>query len=203
MLIRSFRACRVFKVATYFLIGAWLVLQAAYADQRLAKGKFLVATEVVQGEVFAQTVILLLHYDETGAMGIVVNRPTDVSLEEVVEDVEAFAAYEGLLFWGGPVQMSGLRALMRTDTPPEGATKIFAAVHHVHIDEDLLNVPADPTTLRFFIGYAGWGPGQLDGEMSRGSWHVESASVEDVFAEDPRALWERLAPKREYRAAIH
>lgn len=190
------------RIGTWLAFAISLLPTAAFADLQLAKGEFLVATEVVQGDVFFETVILILHYDENGAMGIVVNRPTDVLPEEVVADVEAFSAYDGALFWGGPVEMYNLRALMRTDTPPEGATTIMESVHHVHIDDELLGAPADPATLRFFIGYSGWSAGQLDREMARGSWRIVPASVDDVFAEDPRALWERLSPKREYRAAV-
>ena len=59
------------------------------------QGKLLVATEVVQGELFAKTVVLLLHYDETGAFGLVVNRPTDVKPEELLDDEEAIAIARG------------------------------------------------------------------------------------------------------------
>jgi len=189
------------RIVTWFVLVAWLLPAAAGADQEAAKGKLLVATELVHGEVFAQTVILLLHYDEHGAMGIVVNRPTDIEPEELVDDVEAFAAYSGTLYWGGPVQMNSLRALLRTDAPPKDAEAIVDSVHLVRIDDGLMSAPVDLADLRFFIGYAGWGAGQLDGEMERGSWHVVPASGEHVFAEDPRALWKRLTPPREHRAA--
>ena len=189
------------RIVIWLVFVAWLLPAAAGADQRPAKGKLLVATELVRGEVFAQTVILLLHYDENGAIGIVVNRPTDIEPGELVADVEAFSAYSGTLYWGGPVQMNSLRALLRTDIPPQGAEAIVDSVHLVHIDDELKDIPADLASLRFFIGYAGWGAGQLDREMARGSWHVVPASDEHVFAEDPRTLWKQLTPPREHRAA--
>ena len=179
----------------------WLLPAAVSADQQPAKGMLLVATELVRGEVFAETVILLLQYDENGAMGIVINRLTDIAPEELVVDVDAFSGYSGTLFWGGPVRMNSLRALMRTDTPPEGAEVIIDSVHQVHIDDWLEETLANPASLRFFIGYAGWSAGQLDREINRGSWHVVPASDEHVFAEDPRSLWKRLTPPRDYRAA--
>jgi putative transcriptional regulator len=82
----------------------------------------------VQGELFADTVVLLLYYDETGAFGLVVNRPTDVKPEELLADEDALAGYGGTLFWGGPVQMDSLRALVLTEEPPEGAEKIIESV---------------------------------------------------------------------------
>ncbi len=180
----------------------WLLPAVAGADQRPAKGKLLVATELVGGYLFAETIVLLLHYDENGAMGIVVNRPTEIEPEELLADVDAAFGYSGTLYWGGPVQMNSLRALLRTDTPPKAAEAIVDSVHQVPIDDWLKDGPADPDSLRFFIGYAGWTAGQLDREMDLGSWQVVPASDEHVFAEDPRALWKRLTPPREHRAAV-
>jgi putative transcriptional regulator len=76
-------------------------------------------------------------------------------------------------------------------------------VYLVRFDDGLKDTSAGLASLRFFIGYAGWGAGQLDSEMDLGSWHVVPASDEHVFAEDPRALWKRLTPPREHRAAAH
>jgi putative transcriptional regulator len=190
------------RIVTWLLLAAWLLPAAAGADQPLAKGQLLVATEQVVGELFAQTVILLLHYDATGAMGLVVNRPTEVEPAELLADVEAIAAYGGTIYWGGPVQMNSLRALLRTDTPPEGALEIVASVHQLPVDDTLQDTLTDLASLRFFIGYAGWSAGQLDREMGRGDWQVVPASEELVFAEDPGLLWQRLMVRREYRAAV-
>jgi putative transcriptional regulator len=98
--------------------------------------------------------------------------------------------------------MNTLHALLRTDTPPKGAQAIVDSVYSVGNDDGLKDAPTDMASLRFFIGYAGWAAGQLDREMALGSWHVVPASDETVFAEDPRALWERLSPPREHRAAV-
>lgn len=190
------------RTVTWLVLLVWLLPAAAGADQQPAKGTLLVATELVRGEMFAETVILLLHYDETGAMGIVVNRPTDIEPKEVVADAELFSGYSGPLYWGGPVRMNSVRALLRSDTPPQDADAIVDSVHQMRIDDGLKNIPADPTSLRFFLGYAGWSAGQLDREMELGSWHVLPAAQEHVFAEDPRALWRRLTPARKYRAAV-
>ena len=183
-------------------LAAFLSTAAAHADDRPAAGRLLVATDEVGGEIFARTVILLLHYDESGAVGLVVNRPTDVAPEEVMDDPEIEDGYDGTLFWGGPVEMGGLRVLVRSEAPPGGATTIVEQVHLVPFDEAVALLPADAATVRLYIGYAGWAPGQLDGELDTGSWDVQDATEATVFSDEPRGLWRELKPVREYRAAL-
>ena len=189
------------RIITWLVAVSWLLPAVVDADPRPAQGKLLVATDLVQGELFANTVILMLHYDDTGAFGLVVNRPTEVKPEELLDDEEGMAGYTGTLFWGGPVHMDSLRALLRSDEPPEGAEKIVASVYLVSFEAALEQGPADPATLRLFIGYAGWAPGQLDYELARGSWRVLPGSDDLVFADQPETLWKRLAPAEEQRAA--
>lgn len=174
----------------------------ALADVRAAPGRLLVATDEVHGEIFARTVILLLHYDESGAMGLVVNRPTDVAPGEVLDDPARLSGYRGTFFWGGPVEMAGLWALLRSPSPPAGATTIIDNVHLVSFDDAAGRLPADASNLRLYIGYAGWAPGQLDDELSTGSWDVQDASEKIVFAAEPLGVWQTLKPVREIRAGL-
>ena len=188
------------RIVTCLVLLAWLLPGAAGADARPAQGKLLVATERVEGELFAKTVVLLLHYDETGAFGLVVNRPTDVKPAELLADDDAIARYRGTLFWGGPVQMDSLRALMLTDAPPESAEKIIETVYLVSFEDAVGAGAMDSSGLRLFLGYAGWAPGQLDKELAHGSWRVLPASGELVFADEPEKLWRQLTPADEERA---
>lgn len=191
------------RIPIWLVAVTWLLPAAVSADPRPAQGKFLVATDVVQGELFAETVVLLLHYDETGAFGLVVNRPTDVELGELLADEDGLADYRGTLFWGGPVQMDSLRALLYTDDPPDEAEKIIESVYLVAFDDAVELGPTDPARLRLYIGYAGWAPGQLDYELTRGSWRILPATREHVFADTPRDLWKQLSPAEEQRAAVN
>ena len=189
------------RILTGLVAVASLLPAVASGESRTAQGKLLVATDVVHGELFAKTVVLLLHYDETGAFGLVVNRPTDVRPEELLADEEAIGGYTATLFWGGPVQMDSLRALLHTDQPPGSAEKIIESVYLVAFDDALELDTADPATLRLYIGYAGWAPGQLEYELARGSWLVVPGTDEHVFDAEPASLWKRLAPVEEQRAA--
>ncbi|MDX1499304.1 MAG: YqgE/AlgH family protein [Woeseiaceae bacterium] len=187
---------------TGLVVGACLLSTAAAQDRQPARGELLVATEQVQGDVFGRTVVLLLHYERSGAMGLVINRPTEIDLDELTDDDDTRYVQAGRLFWGGPVQMNTLRALLRTDAPPEGAEAVVGSIYQVEVDAALAGLPTGPGELRVFMGYAGWAPGQLDHELARGSWHVVPASDELVFAKEPQTLWKRLTPSLQYRAAI-
>lgn len=190
----------MFRILHWFVIAACLLPVAAAADESLAEGKLLVATEVVGGGIFVETVILLLHYDETGAVGLVVNRPTEVGMDELVADDTVVFKYTGSIYWGGPVEMNNLSALMKSDSAPPDARKIVESVYLVPIKDAPENALKDVSRLRIYMGYAGWAPGQLDHEMARGSWHVVPASADSVFAKDSGELWKRLVPAREHRA---
>ena len=190
------------RILTWLVFAACLLPVAGGAGESPARGNLLVATELVRGDIFVQSVVLLLHYDETGAMGLVVNRPMKVGMDELVVDDDAISGYSGPIYWGGPVQMNSLRALMQTDKAPGGAERIVDSVYLVPVNDALENAPQDVPGLRLFIGFAGWDPGQLDHEMARGSWHVVPASADLVFAKDPGQLWKRLVPPREHRAEV-
>lgn len=186
---------------TWFLCASWLLSAAASAELAPAKGRLLVATEAVGGDLFGETVILLLEYGESGAMGLVVNRPTEVALSELLDDITESSGHEGTIYWGGPVEMDSLSALLHSSTPSEGADEIVTSVYRIPFDDALEGAAADMERIRFYLGYAGWAPGQLDYELARNSWHVLPASDEIVFADEPKRLWQQLKPTEEYRAA--
>lgn len=195
---------RAFNVSRFlrFLALACLVISATVsADEEPAAGKLLVATEEVRGPYFKETVVLLLRYDETGAMGLVVNRPVDAAPKEALPKLAGIKEYSGTLYWGGPVWLRTLHALMRTNTPPKDAEHIFDRVHLVPMDDTLLESASNEANLRFFVGYTGWAPGQLERELTFDSWHVLPATEELVFAKDPSGIWKILVPPRHYRAA--
>ncbi len=172
------------------------------AEEDLGKGKLLVATEVVRGRAFAESVILLLNYDETGAVGLVVNRPTEALPAQALPELAGLDRYEGTLYWGGPVELFTLRALLYSDAPPDNAVPIFDRVHLALLDENLLDGASSNANLRFFVGYAGWAPGQLEQELAFGSWHIVAATEALVFADDPGGIWRRLLPPPVRRVSV-
>ncbi len=140
----------------FLALACCFISAGVNADQVPAAGKLLVATDEVRGPYFAQTVVLLLHHDETGALGLVVNRPIDAATIESLRLHEDLTAYRDSFYWGGPVSLSTVRALLRTDVPPEDAVHIFDAVHLVNMDEASLAAASKAPLLRFFVAHASW-----------------------------------------------
>jgi putative transcriptional regulator len=170
---------------------------AELSGSRPAPGKLLVSSEGTRDPNFAETVVLLITYDEGGAMGLVLNRRSDVKLSEVLPDVERLKSREDPVYFGGPVSKSRMFLLARSETPLELARPVVDDVQvseSPQLLEQLLEKGGE-AEFRAFAGYAGWGAGQLDGEIERGGWHIVAGSAERIFAERPAALWRSLVPR--------
>lgn len=159
-------------------------------------GTFLVARNNLPDPNFFETVVLLLAYDEReGAAGVVVNRRTDISVGEAVAGLGLFAGRQDSLYLGGPVAVETIVVLLRGAEPPMGSSRIVGDLFLVH-DADGLEalMRADPAaaSVRFYAGYAGWSPGQLEGEISRGVWHLMAGDAGRVFSDSPEDAWADL-----------
>ena len=160
------------------------------------RGQLLVATPALQEPTFSRSVILLLeHSPGEGALGVVVNRPTAVAVADVVGAVADLATDPAVLFEGGPVSQTtaiGLGAAapgaLDEAEPPEGIAPVTPPLVTVDLDHDPAMLAATLRTLRVFAGYAGWSPGQLEGEVAEGSWYVVDALPGDAFTADPAGL---------------
>ncbi len=183
------------------LVGCLLAVDLSAAEIPGA-GKLLVASRQLQGPAFAETVVLLIHYDETGAMGLIVNRPSSLTPSSALPRLPGLADYRGPLYLGGPVEQRRVLALVRSEQRPATAAMIFPGVYFAPLSNELLASGAiNPSRLRMYVGYAGWAPGQLDAELARGSWHVAAASAELIFSDEPDAIWRRLIPAPRYRVS--
>ncbi len=190
------------KYATFLALVCCVVSQVVIADEDPAVGKLLVATDEVQGPTFAETVILLIHYDETGALGLVINQPAEATPEDLLPELDGLADYAGTVYWGGPVQLASMLVLYLTDRAPDDAIPVFDGVYRIPLDKKLPEDATSAENLRFFIGHAGWAAGQLDKELLFGSWHVIPATEDAVFTEDPSGIWRKLTPPRQYHASV-
>jgi putative transcriptional regulator len=161
----------------------------------LAPGRFLVAARQLNDPNFAESVVLLAMYDKESALGIIVNRPLRLSVSRLLRDVKGASDRQEPVYAGGPVQRTGAVALLRSSSEPDSAVRILADIYLVTGAAQLEKSIAsgeDSSRLRIYLGYAGWGAGQLDREVALGSWHVFKADPEEVFDSRPLDLWDRL-----------
>lgn len=170
----------------------------------LASGKLLVAARRLPDPNFSRTVVLLVVFSDDGAMGLIVNRRSEVPLARLFPHVMPTVSTAGRAFAGGPVQREVAIALTRTSEPPASARPIADGMHLVSAREPLEALLASGTPssrLRVYLGYAGWGPRQLEAETAQGSWHVLDGDADIVFAPDPAAVWPRQIARTEVISA--
>ena len=146
------------------------------------RGQLLIAAPSLF-DYFRRTVVLVIEHNEEGAMGVVLNRPAETTVAEAVSALAELAGDDDCLHVGGPVSPESVVALGEFEDPDDAARPIVGRLGL--LDPDDLD-PA-PRRLRVYAGYAGWGPGQLEGEIEQGAWIVDSADPEDPFKDGD--LW--------------
>ena len=158
----------------------------------LAQGKFLIARPQVGGPYFHESVVLLLEYEPGGAVGLIVNRPTEIELAELLPDVEALRGRSDRAFFGGPVERQRMMVLYHSSEPPPNSQRVVGDIHASGSFETLrkeLESGATESRLRAYVGYAGWAMGQLQGEVLRGDWLIAPAEASAIFEMDSEKVW--------------
>jgi putative transcriptional regulator len=172
--------------------------------KELAAGKLLVAARTLPDPRFAETVVLLTEFNDQQAMGLIVNQRTDETLERLLPSLAQPQAKTTTVFFGGPVAAEGVLALMRSDRAQADSRHVVADVYLVASRELLdatIAAGSGPDRLRVYVGYAGWGAGQLDREVAQGAWHVFDGDGRIVFDPDPGSVWSRQILRTEARLA--
>ncbi|MBO0871663.1 MAG: YqgE/AlgH family protein [Micromonosporaceae bacterium] len=155
-------------------------------------GRLLVATPALRDPNFERTVVLLVAHEEGGALGVVLNRATEVPVAEVLEGWAGLACEPPVVFEGGPVQPEAAICLARTRVGVArlvGFNSVSGTVGTIDLSGDPEKVRQALVSVRVFAGYAGWSPGQLESEISGGSWFVFDALPGDAFVSRPDDLW--------------
>ncbi len=161
----------------------------------LATGKFLIASQNLKGSNFSHTVVLLIHYDQRGAIGLTINAPTKVALSAAFPDIQGLQKTADPIFMGGPVSQNRMFLLLQADAPIEDAHRVVADLYVSTSRKVLEQVANDQTAAkrwRLYLGYAGWKAGQLENEISRGDWRLLPAEAETVFNTPPDEIWPKL-----------
>ena len=152
------------------------------------RGHLLIAGPGLVDPNFWRTVVLVGEHSEEGALGVVLNRTSETPVDEAMPELATLVDGLGAVHVGGPVQPSAIVVLADFVEPPDESALVVESV-------GFLPAEVDPESLgplrraRVYVGYAGWGPGQLDDELDEGSWIVEPALAEDVFTDAPDSLW--------------
>jgi putative transcriptional regulator len=164
------------------------------------KGKLLVATPTLREPTFCRTVISILEHTEDGALGVVINRPGDMSLVEVVPPVADLASQPAVVFAGGPVEPQAAIALgvAAPDAEPDGWQAVVPPLVSVDLDVDPAILAMSLRELRVFAGYAGWAGGQLEDEIAAGAWFVVDALPQDAFDALPARLWSAVLRRQRW-----
>lgn len=158
----------------------------------LGKGIFLIAAPSLRDPNFRQTVVLLCEHGAEGALGVVVNRPTAMSVSEALPHVPVLEGQRHVLFSGGPVQPNQVMLLYRLTQLPENSHHVFDGVclgGDMELVDRILMTNQGREAFRAYVGYSGWGPGQLESEMKTGSWITIPADPVIVFEKDPLRIW--------------
>ena len=168
------------------------------------KGMFLIASPKLQDPNFAKSVVLLIDYGQNGAIGLVINRPTDVRLSRVFPDIDDLHDRTETLFIGGPVEIDSVFILIRSDSQTLNSLPLLKNLYLSGDTSALGQVLDDKRQeARVYAGYAGWAPEQLDAEIARGDWSVVPADAQTVFDAVPGEIWEKLMNRRSIRSVRH
>lgn len=158
-------------------------------------GMLLLASPELLDPNFADSVVLLLDADDGGAMGVVINRPSPVPVIAVLAGWGDIVAEPEVLFRGGPVSPEGALAvaLLRDGgLAPPGLRPVTDRLAIVDLEGEADDIDAAVDGVRIFAGYAGWGPGQLAGELAQRAWYVVEPELADVFTTEPEDLWRKV-----------
>jgi len=168
----------------------------SYSDANAPhRGSFLVASRDSIGPFFYRTVLLMLTVDPEGAVGLVINRPTELPVSALLPQVPELAERTDPAHFGGPVEPNHVIVLIESEDPP---TESLQVIGNVFASRSLDSIQSMARTkgplLRFraYVGYAGWGPGQLEAEIERGDWHVDSGDAKTIFDTPAEEIWPKF-----------
>ena len=192
--------CQKLEVAG--VLAALLLLLGASCPTSADDAKPLTAILLIaKGELrdpnFADSVVLVMNNLGPAPVGLVVNRPTEISVAKIFPDLKRLAQVHDKVYFGGPVELESVWFLFRAAKPPEHAIRAFGGIYVSASRELLLQLlgrdkPMDG--LRIFIGHSGWAPGQLEAEIARGAWTLERADPDAIFNGKSEHPWPTPQP---------
>jgi putative transcriptional regulator len=159
-------------------------------------GHLLLAAPSLLDPNFRRTVVLIGAHSEAGAMGIVLNRPSAVTVAEAVPQLEQATGELDTVYVGGPVQPNAIVFLAEFLDPTPAGLLVLGRIGFPAPEADIDELSDAIARRRVFAGYAGWSEGQLDDELDNGDWIAYPAQPDDVFTADPAELWARVLARK-------
>lgn len=160
-------------------------------DIKPQKGRILISEPFLMDYFFKRSVVLLAEHNEEGSFGVIVNKPIKARFNEVVKH---FPEFDTEVFLGGPVQGDSLFYLHTLGDEIPDSTKIIEGVYwggDLETVSEMITIgKLRPEDIRFFIGYSGWAPKQLEDELERNSWVVSNINAGQLLSGNPSNLWE-------------
>lgn len=187
-------------LAAMLLGGTAITFGQSTEVKDLGVGKLLVSSRGLADPNFAESVVLLIQYDKQGTVGLMINRRTKATVSRVIENLDAGKHGSDPVYVGGPVGMTSVFGLFRSQKKPDEGTSVLSEVYLVSSKALLaktLSATPGPSDLRLYLGYCGWAPGQLENEVQRGGWWVFDAHAGVVFDPNPGSVWSRFIARTE------
>jgi putative transcriptional regulator len=164
-------------------------------DESLS-GQLLLASPALMDPNFRRAVVLIGVHSEEGAMGVILNRPSEVTVGEAVPQLEQTVSEDEPVYLGGPVQPSSIVFLAEFLDPTPAGLLVLGRIGFPAPDAPLDELTEATARRRVFAGYAGWSEGQLEAELDQGDWIAHSAVPDDVFTEVPDELWSTVLTRK-------
>ena len=172
------------------------VLALSGAGSALAQedAMILVAHPQFRDLEYRQTVLVAAPAPNGGHVGVILNRPTRRSLGSLFPEHEPSKKVQEPVFYGGPFSRQALVALVKADSPPGAGAVLLMRNLYLAFRANTIDqvIEATPNEARYFVGYVGWRPGELKGELDRGLWSVQNADLDTIFRKETDGLWEEL-----------
>jgi putative transcriptional regulator len=194
-----------FRAGTVFALTAAFCAAQSVNPADLAQGKIIVMNRDAADPLFAHSVIVLARFDQTGALGLMIHYRSEITIQRALAGIKGAENRTDRIFVGGPVELPGVLALLRSKSPPKDSKNVTGNLYLLSSKAGIgsaLSEGSKPSELRIFVGYAGWGPGQLAREVRQNGWYIFDYDEGLVFDEHPETLWKRLIDKTELQKIL-
>jgi putative transcriptional regulator len=165
-------------------------------------GRLLLASTTIQDPNFLRTVVLIGMHSEQGALGLVLNRPSAMTVGEAVPQLEEMMGSGEPVYVGGPVQPGAIVMLAEFLDPDAAGILVLGRIGLPAPDAPLESLEDATARRRLYAGYAGWGEGQLDAELEQGDWITHDPRPEDIFSQSPGELWREVLTRKGGKYAL-